>query len=84
MGLGFSLLFGLPWTTITAVVIFLALGLGVDNEVLLTILFCREDKSKSVEQRAVHAMGEATLFNTLSTITTVLAFLSRNLGCHAM
>ena len=76
MGLGFSLLFGLPWTTITPVVIFLALGLGVDNEVLLTILFYRVDKSKSVEKRAVHASGEAALFNTMSTVTTIFAFLS--------
>ena len=76
MGLGFSLLFGLPWTTITPVVIFLALGLGVDNEVLLTILFYRADKSKSVEKRAIHASGDAALFNTMSTVTTIFAFLS--------
>lgn len=76
MGLGLSLLMGLPWTTITPVILFLSIGLGVDNMVLLTILFYRGDRSRSLKHRAVHAVGEASLFNTLSTITTVLAFLS--------
>lgn len=48
----------LPWTTITAVIFFLALGLGVDNMVLITIMFYREDKSLPVEKRVVRA-GEA-------------------------
>ena len=55
MGLGLSLLVGLPWTTITPVIIFLALGLGVDNCVLLTILFYRGDKYYSFEKRMMDA-----------------------------
>lgn len=77
MGLGFSLLVGLPWTTITLVIIFLALGLGVDNCVLMTILFYRGNKRLPLEKRVTEAAGEAALFNTLSTMTTVLAFLSK-------
>ena len=76
MGLGFSLLVGIEWTTISPVIIFLAIGLGVDNTVLLTILYYRGNRHHSVEQRVCHAAGEAALFNTLSTLTTVLAFLS--------
>lgn len=55
MGLGFSLLVGLPWTTITPVIIFLAIGLGVDNMVLLTILLYRGDKNHSLQHRAIHS-----------------------------
>lgn len=55
MGLGFSLLVGLPWTTITPVIVFLAIGLGVDNMVLLTILVYRGDKNHSLQHRLVHA-----------------------------
>ena len=55
MGLGFSLLVGLPWTTITPVIVFLAIGLGVDNIVLLTILVYRGDKNHSLQHRIVHA-----------------------------
>lgn len=76
MGLGFSLLVGLPWTTITPVIVFLALGLGVDNCVLTTILYYRGDKHVTHEKRLTEAAGEAALFNTMSTLTTVLAFLS--------
>lgn len=58
VGLGLSMWVFLPWTTITAVIFFLALGLGVDNMVLITIMFYREDKSLPVEKRVVRA-GEA-------------------------
>lgn len=54
LGLGLSLWVGLPWTTITPVIIFLALGLGIDNMVLITIMYYRGDKRKTVTQRIVH------------------------------
>ena len=47
----------LPWTTITAVIFFLALGLGVDNMVLITIMFYREDKTLPLEKRIVRGGG---------------------------
>ena len=78
MGLCLSLLVGLPWTTITAVIVFLALGLGVDNCVLYTILYYRGSRRKTHEHRIAEAAAEASLFNTLSTLTTVLAFLSKD------
>lgn len=52
-GLGLSMWVFLPWTTITAVIFFLALGLGVDNMVLITIMFYREDKTLPLEKRIV-------------------------------
>ena len=60
LGLGLSLWVGLPWTTITPVIIFLALGLGIDNMVLITIMYYRGDKRKTVTQRIVH--GGVCLF----------------------
>lgn len=76
LGLCISLLVGLPWTTITPVIVFLALGLGIDNCVLLTILYYRGKRHMTHERKMIEAGGEAALFNTLSTVTTVLAFLS--------
>lgn len=56
-GLGLSMWVFLPWTTITAVIFFLALGLGVDNMVLITIMFYREDKTLPLEKRIVRGGG---------------------------
>ena len=55
MGLGISLLVGLPWTTITAVIIFLAIGLGIDNTVVVTVLTYRGDRSYPLKRRIIHA-----------------------------
>lgn len=84
LGLCISLLVGLPWTTITPVIVFLAIGLGVDNCVLFTILYYRGDRHTTHDKKMTDAASEAALFNTLSTLTTVLAFISKMLQCYIM
>ncbi|KAK8789990.1 hypothetical protein WA158_006770 [Blastocystis sp. Blastoise] len=76
LGLGLSLLLTIPWTSISIVIAFLALGLGADNSVLLGVLFLRTNKSWSLERRNSVAMSKSFVFILVTSLTTVLSFIT--------
>lgn len=76
LGLGFSLTVGIKWTPTSIIIAFLVLGMGVNNAVLLHSTFERQDKSLPVEEQNAAALGEASIFITLTSATTLLSFLS--------
>lgn len=76
LGFGFSLTVGVMWTPTTIVIAFLVLGMGVNNAVLLHNTFERQDKSLPIEEQNAEAVGEASIFITLTSATTLLSFFS--------
>lgn len=76
LGLGFSLTVGIKWTPTSIIIAFLVLGMGVNNAVLLHSTFERQDKSLPIEEQNAAALGEASIFITLTSATTLLSFLS--------
>jgi predicted RND superfamily exporter protein len=75
-GIGFSLHMGVTFTPITLVILFLVLGVGVDDMLLLVACFDATETELPLEERNAKAMGIAGVFVTVSTTTTVLAFLA--------
>lgn len=82
LGLGFSLTVGVTWTPTSIVIAFLVLGMGVNNAVLLHNTFERQDKTLPIEEQNALAcilffiiVGEASIFITLTSGTTLLSFL---------
>eukprot|EP00004_Rigifila_ramosa_P001321 TRINITY_DN1124_c0_g1_i3.p1 TRINITY_DN1124_c0_g1~~TRINITY_DN1124_c0_g1_i3.p1 ORF type:complete len:712 (-),score=217.66 TRINITY_DN1124_c0_g1_i3:124-2019(-) len=72
IALGFWM--GVMFTALTALVVFLMLGVGVDNLVLLYTSFERVDPSLPLAERNAQAMGHAGAFMCLTSGTTALCF----------
>eukprot|EP00033_Pygsuia_biforma_P002298 GCRY01002544.1.p1 GENE.GCRY01002544.1~~GCRY01002544.1.p1 ORF type:complete len:434 (-),score=115.13 GCRY01002544.1:122-1423(-) len=79
-GLGLSLLLGVWYTSITATVFFLALGIGMANTVLMYSSWmdfqAKMPAGTSLVDQNIEAMGRCGPFITITTLTTVIAFLT--------
>ena len=75
-GIGVALLMHADYTSITVVVLFLVLGVGVDDIVLLVSIADEVPAALSPAERAVKTMEQAGAFVTVTTASTVLAFLA--------
>lgn len=73
-GLGSALLAGVPYTPITPVVIFVALGVGVDDVAVIVSMYDRTRKDHDIVVRNVAAMSHAGSAISVTSFTTVLAF----------
>jgi predicted RND superfamily exporter protein len=75
-GVGLALHLGVLFTPITLIILFLVLGVGVDDMLLMMACFDATDVELPLVERNAEAMGTAGVFVTVSTMTTVLAFLA--------
>eukprot|EP00753_Platysulcus_tardus_P010713 PLAT2988.1.p1 GENE.PLAT2988.1~~PLAT2988.1.p1 ORF type:complete len:963 (+),score=426.36 PLAT2988.1:284-2890(+) len=74
MSIGLSSVLGVPFTSVTQIVPFLALGIGVDDMFILVNAFDATDPRKPMEKRMEKAMSSAGAAITMTSITNCLAF----------
>ncbi|CAB9529309.1 Pick C1-like protein 1 [Seminavis robusta] len=73
---GFGLLFiiGVPYTTMTSLLPFIVLGIGLDDAFIITAAYNRTDQKKDPVERIDETISEAGLSIAITTVTSVLAF----------
>ncbi|CAB9522251.1 Pick C1-like protein 1 [Seminavis robusta] len=76
----FGLVFciGIPYTNMTQVIPFVVFGVGLDDTFMITGAYFRTDPRKDPAERVEQAMQEIGLSISVTTLTTMLAFL---IGC---
>lgn len=73
-GFGFCSLIGVPFTSISQVVPFIVLGIGVDDMFILVNSFERTDRAESIPRRLGLAMEHAGVSVFITSVSDVLAF----------
>lgn len=74
-GYGIMFIFGVPLTTLTFLLPFALLGIGLDDMFIITGGFERTDPNKDVVERTVETIEEVGGSITVSSITTVVAYI---------
>jgi hypothetical protein len=74
-GVGLAMLCGVKYTPITIIIIFLVLGIGVDDAVLMMTSWSVTNPSMSISHRNRETLAHSGAAVTLTSVTTVLAFL---------
>eukprot|EP00004_Rigifila_ramosa_P003663 TRINITY_DN1390_c0_g1_i1.p1 TRINITY_DN1390_c0_g1~~TRINITY_DN1390_c0_g1_i1.p1 ORF type:complete len:911 (+),score=232.44 TRINITY_DN1390_c0_g1_i1:102-2735(+) len=74
-GFGLGLYFEIKFTPISQVIVFLTLGLGVANFIILGECYDKEPETLPIEQRNANALAHAGAFVTLTNGTTIIAFI---------
>jgi hypothetical protein len=75
-GVGMSLYCGIKFTPITLVILFIVLGVGVDDILILLHMWDNAPTELSLEEKNAHCLGEAGVYVTVTTLTTVLALVA--------
>eukprot|EP00004_Rigifila_ramosa_P025097 TRINITY_DN743_c0_g1_i1.p1 TRINITY_DN743_c0_g1~~TRINITY_DN743_c0_g1_i1.p1 ORF type:complete len:950 (+),score=245.10 TRINITY_DN743_c0_g1_i1:223-2850(+) len=73
-GIGLGFWMGLMFTPLTILVLYLMLGIGVDNLILLYTSYERVPIHLPIEERNAEAMAHAGAFMAMTSITTALCF----------
>ena len=79
-GCGLMFLLGVPFTTVTQILPFIVFGIGLDDTFIITGAYFRIDTELDPIERIRITMEEVAQSITLTTITTVFAFLLRLLS----
>jgi Niemann-Pick C1 protein len=79
-GAGLMCILGVPWTTATQLLVFLMLGVGLDDAIVLHSTWRRicpgdDDNESSMEARVKQTIEECGLSIFLTTLTSLIAFL---------
>jgi len=76
VALGYGIMFcvGIPLTTLSALLPFILLGIGVDNLFIITGCLERTDPNEDITKRIELAMEEAGTSITVSSTTTIVAY----------
>jgi hypothetical protein len=75
-GVGMSLYCGIKFTPITLVILFIVLGVGVDDILILLSMWGNAPTELSLEEKNAYCLGEAGVYVTVTTLTTVLALVA--------
>ncbi|GBG29778.1 Niemann-Pick C1 protein [Hondaea fermentalgiana] len=78
-GYGLSALIGIPFTSLTQILPFVLVGIGIDNAYVLVAAFDRTEASSNVLDRIHETYQEAGLSITVTTLTDFFAFLFASL-----
>lgn len=73
-GFGILLYIGIPVTTITIIVPFLILGIGMDDTFIMLSAWKKTDTKKSVERRMGETLTECGVSITLTSVTNIASF----------
>lgn len=75
---GLMFIIGVPFTSMTQILPFVVFGVGLDDTFIITGAYFRTDPNKEPEERIDEAMQDIGLSISVTTITTMFAFI---LGC---
>eukprot|EP00594_Rhizosolenia_setigera_P018304 CAMPEP_0178975586 /NCGR_PEP_ID=MMETSP0789-20121207/23259_1 /TAXON_ID=3005 /ORGANISM="Rhizosolenia setigera, Strain CCMP 1694" /LENGTH=811 /DNA_ID=CAMNT_0020664377 /DNA_START=229 /DNA_END=2661 /DNA_ORIENTATION=- len=73
-GYGIMFIFGVPLTTLSAMLPYILLGIGLDDTFIITGCLDRTDPNNDFVVRVEEAMNEAGSSITVSSITTIVAY----------
>jgi predicted RND superfamily exporter protein len=79
-GFGLCFIIGVPFTSMTQILPFIVLGVGLDDTFIITGDYLRTDPNKDTVVRIRETMEEVGMSISMTTITTVVAFI---LGCFS-
>ncbi|CAB9526306.1 Pick type protein homolog 1B [Seminavis robusta] len=72
---GILFMIGVPFTSMTQILPFVVFGVGLDDAFIITGAYFRTDPDKEPEERIREAMEEVGLSISVTTITTMVAFM---------
>lgn len=75
---GLMFIIGVPFTSMTQILPFVVFGVGLDDTFIITGAYFRTDPNKGHEERIREAMQDVGLSISVTTITTMIAFI---FGC---